>query len=123
MPRRRPAPRSKSIVSREERHTAGAGQSVWASFQVFLGQALSPGHESGQDQAGKHQSIGLRLRDTSDDAPGDYQSRFVSQKVLVNRNDPLQRELAGVARSITYAPRQAVEPDEQELILLAQIEA
>jgi hypothetical protein len=65
----------------------------------------------------------LRLRDTSDDAPGDYQSRFVSQKVLVNRNDPLQRELAGVARSITYAPRQAVEPDEQELILLAQIDA
>lgn len=51
------------------------------------------------------------------------QPNVVSQKVLVNRNDPLQRELVGVVRSITYAPRRAVEPDEQELILLAQIDA
>jgi putative transposase len=34
-----------------------------------------------------------------------------------------QCELAGVARSATYAPHRAVEPDEQELILLVQIDA
>lgn len=56
--------RSKSIVFREERDSTGLGNQYGPGFQVFLcQQALSPGHESDQDQAREYQSIGLRFRD------------------------------------------------------------
>ena len=50
-----------------------------------------------------------------------------ARKDWVSSLDPLtltrQCELAGIARSTVYAPRPAAKPDEQELALLALIDA